>query len=291
MAAAAGLRWLTCTCAVQLDALKDQLQPALKTEREIERARVQSRPRNLARLTRILAYVVFDDRGKWLVHASCLQSHLQCSSNFAANVHRVSIALHDVPLEEMSVERMRALRLMDYVVLPTGCPVSVREFPSVPAAQTVHVNKAKLVSAHGLFGLASNRGTAVQVQELMFGEFFRSNRVATGRTPDAHERFHGAVFYFYAKFTALKSAEEVQKKRRKEPRGSVHIPAFHVRADAAVSAVFNASLVEAGMKAISATIVLVWLRDLFGKGTPEDTSLAPHHTDACSECVIVTATE
>jgi hypothetical protein len=52
-----------CTCAVRLDALKDQLQPVLKTERELERARVKSRPYNLARLTPILAYVVFDERG------------------------------------------------------------------------------------------------------------------------------------------------------------------------------------------------------------------------------------
>jgi hypothetical protein len=45
------------------------------------------------------------------------------------------------------------------------------------------------------------------------------------------------------------------------------------------------------MKTILATIVLVWLRDLFGKGTPEHTTLAPHHTDACYECVIYTTTE
>jgi hypothetical protein len=123
-----------CTCAVRLDALKDQLQSALNAERE----------NNLPRLTRILAYVVFDERGNWLVHASCLQSHLQCSLNFAANVHRVSIALHDVPLDEMSLERVRTLRLMKYVVLPACCPVSVREFfvrefVSDPATQTVHV--------------------------------------------------------------------------------------------------------------------------------------------------------
>jgi hypothetical protein len=138
----------------------------LKTEREIERSRVRFRVYNLARLTRILAYVVFDERGTWLVHASCLQSHLQCSSNFAANVHCVSIAPHDAPLEEMSVERVRAPSLMDYVVLQAGFPVSVHEFLSDPSSQAVHVNKARLVSAHGLFGLASNRVTAVQVQRL-----------------------------------------------------------------------------------------------------------------------------
>jgi hypothetical protein len=44
---------------------------------------------------------------------------------------------------------------MDYVVLPAGCPMSVREFLSDSATQTVHFNKARLVSAHGLFGLAS----------------------------------------------------------------------------------------------------------------------------------------
>jgi outer membrane murein-binding lipoprotein Lpp len=225
------------------------------------------------------------------VDASCLQSHLQCSSNFAANVHRVSIALHDVPLEEMSVESVGALRLMVYVILPAAFLVSVREFLSDPATQTVHVNKARLESAHGHFGLASNRGTAVQVQNLKFGEFVRSNRVAIGRTPDARGRFHGAVCYFYAKFTALKSTEEVPKKRRKESRSPVHIPASHVRADADASAVFNACHVEAGMKIISVTTVLVWLRDLLGKGTPEHTALAPHHTDACSECVIFTTTE
>jgi hypothetical protein len=113
---------------------------------------------------------------------------------------------------------------------------TVREFLSDSATQTVHVNKSWLVSTHGLFGLASNRGTAVQEQKLMFGEFVRSNRVATGRTPDAHGRFHGAAFYFYAKFT-VKSAEEVPKKRHKQPRGPVHIPTSHVRAGAAVSAV------------------------------------------------------
>jgi hypothetical protein len=147
------------------------------------------------------------------------------------------------------------------------------------------------VFAHGLIGLASNHGTAVQVQKLKLEEFVRSNRVATRRPPDAHGRFHGAVFYFYAKFTALKSAEEVPKMRRKEPRDLVHIPASHVRADAAVSEFFNACLVDAGMKPISATTILVWLRDLFGKRTPEDTTLAPHHTSACSECVIFTTTE
>jgi hypothetical protein len=88
------------------------------------------------------------------------------------------------------------------------------------------------------------------------------------------------VFYLYATFTALKSAEEVPKKRRKEPRDPVRVPASHVRADAAVSAVFNAGLVEAGMKTILAATVLVWLRNLFGKGTREHTTLAPHHTDA-----------
>jgi hypothetical protein len=106
-----------------------------------------------------------------------------------------------------------------------------------------------------------------------------------------HERFHGVVFYLYVKFTALKSAEEVPKKRRKDPRDPAHIPASHARADAAVSAVFIACLVEAGMKTISATTVLVWLRDLFGKGTSEHTTLAPHHTDACSDSVIFTTTE
>jgi hypothetical protein len=163
---------------------------------------------------------------------------------FRGNVQRVSIALHHAPLEEMSVERVRALRLLDHIVLPAGCPVSVREFLSDPATQTVHINRARLVSAHGLFGSTSNRGTAVQVQKLKFGEFVPSNRVATGRTPDARGRFHGAVFSFYSKFTALKSAEEVQKKRRKEPRGPVHIPASHERADAAVSAVLTLVLLK-----------------------------------------------
>jgi hypothetical protein len=68
-------------------------------------------------------------------------------------------------------ERVRALRLKDHIVLPAGCPVSVREFLSEPATQTVHINRARLVSAHGLFGLTSNRGTAVLVQKLKFGEF------------------------------------------------------------------------------------------------------------------------
>jgi hypothetical protein len=52
-----------CACAVRIDALNDQLQPALKPEREIERSRVKTRPYNLARLTHIIANVVFDDRG------------------------------------------------------------------------------------------------------------------------------------------------------------------------------------------------------------------------------------
>jgi hypothetical protein len=95
--------------------------------------------------------VVFDERRNWLVHASCLQSHLPCSSNFAAHVHSVSSALNDAPLEEMSVESVRALRQVDYVFLPAGCPVSVSAVLSDPATQTVLVNKARLMSAHGLF--------------------------------------------------------------------------------------------------------------------------------------------
>jgi hypothetical protein len=212
MAAAAGFHWAyvcrACTCAVRQDALRDQLQPALKTEREIERARVKSRPYNLARLTRILAYIVFDERGNWPVHTSCLQSHLQYSSNFAANVHRFSIALHDAPLEEMSVESVRALRQVDYVFLPAGCPVSVSAVLSDPATQTVLVNEARLVSAHGPFGLASNRGTAVQMQKPKFGEFGRSNRVAAGRTPDAHGDFMALCF------TSMPSSQRSSLRRR-----------------------------------------------------------------------------
>jgi hypothetical protein len=79
-----------------------------------------------------------------------------------------------------------------------------------------------------------------------------------------------------------------RRKRRNELRDPAHTPASHVRADAAFSAVINAYRVDAGTIAISATTV--WLRDLFGKGTPERTALAPHHTDTCSECVIFTTT-
>jgi hypothetical protein len=178
---------------------------------------------------------------------------------------------------------------MDYVVLQRVVPCQC-----VNSSATLRLKLCMLTKRGScpLMVFLAWRPTAVQrCRCSKFGEFVRSNRVATGRTPDAHGRFHGAVFYFYAKFTALKSAEEVPKKRHKEPRDPVHIPASHVRADAAVSAVFNACLVEAGIKTISATTVLVWLRDLFGKGTPEHTTLAPHHTDACSECVIFTTTE
>jgi outer membrane murein-binding lipoprotein Lpp len=45
------------------------------------------------------------------------------------------------------------------------------------------------------------------------------------------------------------------------------------------------------MNTISTTTFLVWLRDLFRKGTPEHANLAPHDTYACSECVIFTTTE
>jgi hypothetical protein len=97
-------------------------------------------------------------------------------------------------------------------------------------------------------------------------KFVRANRAATGRAPDAHGRFHGAVFYLSPKFTALKSVEERPAKRRAgfEERGPTS--ASYTKKDASLSAVFNRCLVESCLKPVAASSVVGWMSELFGKG-------------------------
>jgi hypothetical protein len=74
---------------------------------------------------------------------------------------------------------------MEYAVLPAGCTMSVREFLSDRARQTVHVHETSLASTHGRFGKLSKHAMAVQVQKLKCMDFVCTQRIATGRALDA----------------------------------------------------------------------------------------------------------
>jgi hypothetical protein len=74
---------------------------------------------------------------------------------------------------------------MEYAVLPAGCTMSVREFLSDRATQTVHVHETSLASTHGHFGKLSEHAMVVQVQKLKCMDLVCTQSIATGRALDA----------------------------------------------------------------------------------------------------------
>jgi hypothetical protein len=138
-----------CECLLRLQDAEKQLGPALKTNKEMELSKKKSQGYNFARLTRILSYLMFDERGNWLVHSKCLRSFLSCSTNYPAHLHRVNLGLRDAPIERMAVERARALNISRYAVIPEGCVLSVNELLLEPQSKVVDINRSLLPSAHG----------------------------------------------------------------------------------------------------------------------------------------------
>lgn len=205
------------------------------------------------------------------MHSKCLQKFPKCATNYVAGVHRtaVSLAGEGAPVRPNS-KLVVSKSLQGQVLLPAGCLMSVKQL--LEAEDKVDVIQSSIQSTYGLMGKVSNRGKMYAVRRQHFGNFVRSNRSPTGRTPDKHGRYHGAVYYLAPKFTCLKPAEQVGK-----------VAAYsYTKKEAPVSAVFNEAfrvlvqLQPVDQMPVAPTTLHGWLREYFGHST--DSTRPPRPT-------------
>lgn len=143
------------------------------------------------------------------------------------------------------------------------------------------------ISNHGFSGRPSNRARLVDMK--MFKYFIVSNRMPTGRTPDSHGRFHGAVYTLVARITSLKSKAELSVKLQKSGEERRKLSSAHKKEDESYSGIFHGALrkvrKENGREfvLISPSTVCNWFRYFFLKGSLEHTKLHLHKSDTCSE--------
>lgn len=280
-------------CAAFLDTLEGKLLPELRSRDERNRVGGSGRKYQYSRLQVGLLENAFDSLGNFCCHSACLVRHFGLSTAVVSRVHKKAVLLARTPTKEMACSEIRRRKLCDRAILPDS-NVLAREsfFKKCPNDVMLHVVLAGL-SSHGLCGKVSNRARVEEMK--MFEDFVRSNRSPTGRTPDSHGRYHGAVYTLSPKIVSLRSKEELSLKRKSAGDTRPIISSSHSKEDESLSGRYNKALQEVWVAQgksfcpVSSSTVCVWLDTLFSKGSPEHTTIHPHKTDACSECEQLTA--
>lgn len=140
-----------------LKALEQKLSPALRTQKELEKAGGSERKYRFYRLQVGLITHAFDALGNFSCHSSCLVRFLGTTTTFIARVHRAAVVQADSPKTLMEVSEVIRRGFTDRALLPDGKLLSQRTFfRGAQSDLKVEVVIAGL-SKHGLSGRPSNR--------------------------------------------------------------------------------------------------------------------------------------
>ena len=201
-------------CVDKINVLRGHLVPALYTQQEKKKVAAAKRaaskkpassssasapastshtcPYNLARVKPLLAVHAFDSQGNPLSHLGCLSAALNLGEWALCSAHREAVKLAATPMRRMPKKEAVLLGVDDSVLVPVEHEhlTQARYLKSLEDGDHVDVPGLAVVGRHGLAGKQSNH--ALKTTQAYFRTFIIKYRSPTGRTPDAHGRYHGA---------------------------------------------------------------------------------------------------
>lgn len=139
---------------------------ALRSNKE-EETRYQNKkstartPYNYNRLREIIACLVFDAAGNWLVHEKCCRGAIEFSATWMESTHIAAVSLRLKPTEMFPVSKLNAMpnvarsRTLTRIIRPADCTPSVEKYVrSLEYTESVKTVK-EVRKLHELTGKAS----------------------------------------------------------------------------------------------------------------------------------------
>ena len=247
---------------------------------------------NYARLREFLVRNAYDPRGNCLCHSACLARVFSnpnpLGKETMARTHAVAIAFRGRSDRFVRKSAVNA-QMRQRVVVPLGADgrnVDANAYlESLEADDLVEVMPAEI--HHGNAGNKHAGLPYEKTRGLAFRNFVRNRRSSTGRTADAGGRYHGALYYLDAQWTAIR-----KQNRDSDPADDRIFSVGFISYLEEHLPTLKATHGAAGWKVPGHDTVAGWLKEDFGLHStifPDGTVAGhtvkhAHKTDACSTC-------